>query len=218
MHKHFWLIALAALLILACLSGSPSDKKSAPITLVPTPDPAFLTQRAANWSATRTAVAPTPAPTDTPIPPPPPPTDTPIPQPTDTPIPPEAEPQPPQVDPELEQYREDMLANFDLLSTALINLSALSTNPQIGDPDWTTDTALQLVAIQMVYENVIAMPAPAEMTEFHGALTEALMDCYLMTDYYTSGVDNMNIDDINTATELMTSCGQKLETASETLP
>ena len=61
------------------------------------------------------------------------------------------------------------------------------------------------------------MTPPPELEEYHTILLDATRDCYMMTEFTISGIDNVNTADIEIAGDYMVSCGEKMEEATQYL-
>ena len=157
----------------------------------------------------------TPSPTDTPVP-----TDTPqptsTPEPTKTPVPTDTPVLTPAEPPlEVQLYVLEMATKIQTLGESLGDLSELLQNPRLTDADWTLAIAMEITVIRLAHEELTEMDVPLEMTEIHNAILDATSDCNASMDYLTSGIDNLNVTDLETAATLMTSCSEKIEKPAE---
>lgn len=89
------------------------------------------------------------------------------------------------------------------MSNALSELGGLLKNYQLGDNEWTTNVATQLVKIRMVHDEAMAMTPPSSMTEIHYQYTQGLEHFYTMTDLLAEGIDELDVDLIDQATTEM---------------
>ncbi len=146
-----------------------------------------------------------PIPTPTPIPP------TVTPKPTNTPAPAAEGETPLDVQPYVLAYVLGTGEKMQTMGSALSSISELMQNPQFGNDEWTIDVALQVVTVQQVHKELTEMDVPPEMSEIHEAVLDGTADCNEAMDYLVSGLDNGNIDDVNTAATLMAQCGNKMQ-------
>jgi len=89
------------------------------------------------------------------------------------------------------------------VNEAFIEFTNLIQNLQIGNDDWTTKVAIQLVTIQTAYEEVIKINPPNSLKEAHSKYVQA-MSCYNdMTYLFAQGIDNNDSELIDKATQKM---------------
>lgn len=86
------------------------------------------------------------------------------------------------------------------LTEALSELGDLLQNYQFGDDEWTTDVALQLATIRIVYDEAMAMSPPSSMTEIHYKYTQGLKHYNTMTELLAQGIDELDAGLIEQAT------------------
>lgn len=186
-----------------------------------------------------TVVEPTAAPTETPLP-----TDTPAPTPTATAVVPPTEmpaatqvaptaemivpspaftplPQVAETEGEAQALSSEVESYFQVVSEksleigeALGTLGDLLQNPETTD-EWAINVAMQAAIIRTAHQTLDETTAPAEMSEIHAAVLAATADCSQSMDFLLQGLDNVNLSDIETASDLMLSCVNKLDTPEQ---
>jgi len=121
----------------------------------------------------------------------------------------------PEVPAEVAIYAVQLAGQIDVLADALDEAAVLLAEPQPGNLDWQIDVAMQFVAIQGVYEALQKIEPPTAMAAVHEQTLDAVQDCNDSTVLATSGLDNLNVADLQAAAELMTSCTNKIGVAQE---
>ncbi len=174
-----------------------------------TPEPASMPTAASSVQPMNELPPPTAVLTDTPMP-----TDTPIPTRIPTPVPTDT---PPSISPEVQQYLLSLLAHLQTMADALNAISDLASSPDFLSDDWKIRIATQLAIIQMTHETLTEMDVPPEMTGIHKSILNATSDCELATHFLADGIDNLDVDSLETATSLMQSCGEKIKEPSRML-
>lgn len=175
----------------------------------PTPD-AVATQIAVEEAAHATMTAQAPEATATPTP-----TDTP--EPTDTPIPPTETPEPtataagPSL--EVQQYAQLLAEETDTLTSSLHKLSELLMDLDVSDQDWLDATVHEMATIKIVHQSILGMDVPANMAAIHVMVLDGTLDCSKSMDKLAEGVDNLDMEALEKAIELMNSCGEKMAQA-----
>ena len=149
-------------------------------------------------------------------------TSTPLPTRTMPPLPPTITPAPPTVasgpSQAVQTYIQSIATHTGEMGTALGEIATLMGNPRPFDNDWKTDVAIQLASIQVAYQAVEKIhPVPPEAQKLHAAILDAMGDCNSMTSVLADGIDTLNADTISKATDLMTSCGNKIKNAQPLL-
>jgi len=177
------------------------------------------------------SATPPPIPTDTAIPTE---TLTPVPLPTNTsphsatptayptatrPPPPTPSPTParPALSPQAQQYLVDVREQIMALSDALGALGELTRNPRMGDNQWTISLAIQISAIHQIHYKLSTMNVPPELADVHAAILSATADCDHATEHLATGIDNLSVPDMETASTLITNCGEKMKIPLEML-
>jgi hypothetical protein len=165
---------------------------------------------------------PTPVPTATPEPTPTPaPTATPQPTATPTPVPPTPTPVPPTPEPALtaeeEAYIEAVVTQAEVMAESLTRLGELMQAPQFFDENWIMNVAVELVLIQMVYDEATELEVPPKFAEVHDLYLQGMSLFNDMTYDLIYGIDNLDIDRINAATQKMVEGTQYIVQASEKL-
>lgn len=132
------------------------------------------------------------------------PTNTPTPTPTNTPTP-EPEAGPPL---RVQHYASAITEKWETLSQTLQDLRELLQAPQLTDQNWKDEVAAQVAIIRLINEELTDMEVPVEMIGIHSALLDATFDCDGVV-FFLEEVDKINSSDVNVASRLATSCGQK---------
>jgi hypothetical protein len=96
------------------------------------------------------------------------------------------------------------------IAEALSAVGELLMDARLLDQDWKTELAVQMALIQMTHEELQEMDVPQGMAEFHEAVLAGTQDCHDAMDYAASGLDNLDLDALETATALINSCGAKI--------
>lgn len=111
---------------------------------------------------------------------------------------------------EWEHYRTDTIKNLTDMGNALVELGPLLQNPRRGQDDWTFAVAAQLVIIQAAHDNLANTRPPERARDFHPALLNATADCSAATRQLSRGVDDLDLQFLESAVQLIESCGTKL--------
>jgi outer membrane biosynthesis protein TonB len=198
---------------------TPTAEPTVPIapepTNTPTPVPTATPEPTPTPAPTAT---PQPTATPTPVPPTPtpvPPTPTPVP-PTPTPVPPTPTPEP-ALTAEEEAYIEAVVAQAEVMAESLTSLGELMQDPQFFDENWIMNVAVELVLIQMVYDEATELEVPPKFAEVHDLYLQGMSLFNDMTYDLIYGIDNLDIDRINAATQKMVEGTQYIVRASEKL-
>jgi len=123
---------------------------------------------------------------------------------------------------DFDAYIEEAVGYMLYMQSGMQSAGELFQDPQLYSDSWRLDVATALAFIRAGYEMLEEMDVEPSFSDFHGQVLYATVDCYTATDYVASGIDNVDKDDLDHATELMESCGKKMrdmsERMSETLP
>ena len=138
---------------------------------------------------------------------------------TDTPVPPTATPEPtpttPAISLEAQIYAVEAGGVADLYAEAMGNLSELLQNPQIGSDDWVVSVGVNIAVIRELENSVKALNPPADMQHIHDEFLLAASNCSTSMDFLVDGLDNLDIDALNTAGDFMLACGNHINRAAE---
>ncbi len=110
----------------------------------------------------------------------------------------------------------EMAEQLEYLSDALLNVSRLTGNPTFTD-EWLLELALNLAIIQLAHAELQEMAVPADMRDIHDQVLLATSDLASAADFMASGIDNFDVDDLETAAYLMGTGNDKLELATSML-
>lgn len=113
-------------------------------------------------------------------------------------------------------YALEMAEQLEYLSDALLNVSRLTGNPTFTD-EWLLELALNLAIIQLAHAELQEMAVPADMRDIHDQVLLATSDLASAADFMASGIDNFDVDDLETAAYLMGTGNDKLELATSML-
>jgi hypothetical protein len=97
------------------------------------------------------------------------------------------------------------------LSGALQAISDLSSSPNLSSNDWKIKMAAQLAMIRITHQALAEMSVPEEMKAMHLSILDATADCDSATYHLAEGIDSLDMDEIQTATDLVRSCGEKIK-------
>lgn len=103
---------------------------------------------------------------------------------------------------------------------ALLNLSRLLSDDPVGvlsGGEVTVEAAVYAGIIQGSYTEAAGLTPPASMKPIHAKWLGAMKDYYDAMDHLAKGVDNMDADEMQVATDLMSSAGQKMNEATALL-
>jgi hypothetical protein len=145
-----------------------------------------------------------------------------------TPLPPIAIPEPTPIPPtatppagpplEVQLYALEIQQHLTSIGEALEELSGLMMAPRLGSDSWTFQVAAQILAIRGGHQAIAAMEGiPDEMAEIHAIILSATSDLDQSMDYLTSGIDNLDVSDLERATALMESGAEKSNQAMDLL-
>ena len=126
-----------------------------------------------------------------------------------------APPSEPAITPSEQAYTITIADHSSKASEALYELSALMSNPLIGDDEWTLNVAVQLVTIQALYDEAIEINPPSSMTNIHYKYVQAMKHFESATQLIAQGIDELDANLINQATAEMNLGGQLIDEATE---
>jgi hypothetical protein len=89
------------------------------------------------------------------------------------------------------------------MGNALTELGTLLQDTNIGNTQWSTNVAAQIVIIRGLYDEVISISPPSSMNQIHSKYLQAMHHFDSMTDFLVDGIDNMDEDALNQATTEM---------------
>jgi hypothetical protein len=89
------------------------------------------------------------------------------------------------------------------MGNALTELGTLLQDTNIGNTQWSTNVAAQIVIIRGLYNEVVNISPPSSMTHIHSKYLQAMHHFDSMTDFLVDGIDNMDEDALNQATTEM---------------
>lgn len=112
-------------------------------------------------------------------------------------------------------YLLSVAENIEAIGSSLKTLGKLFQNPRLDDQEWIINVAVEITSMRTAHENLTQLVPPSGMAHIHKAILDATGDCAASTDYLTTGIDHRDVEALNKAKELITSCGSKIVTASK---
>ena len=119
---------------------------------------------------------------------------------------------------DVEKYVNEIAINSGAMSQALTEISHLISNPKIGNEQWYRDLAVQMETIQLTHQEFTEMEVPIGLKEAHSILLDATGDCNKAMDYLESGIDYLNLNDIELATDYMVLASDYMGQCVEKVP
>lgn len=92
------------------------------------------------------------------------------------------------------------------LGNAAGAFAQLFGKPQPGSNAWRVNLAMQIAAVQVAHEQLVAVKVPASMAAIHNATTAATAKCSEAVGLTGEAFDNGDIGALNRATKLMQEC------------
>jgi hypothetical protein len=120
-----------------------------------------------------------------------------------------------EITPEEQAYATIMADHSGRVTEALRQLSNLMSNPQIGDDEWTIDVAVQIVTIQMLYDEAMEIDPPSSMANIHYKYVQAMNHLDTATDLIVQGIDALDVTLIDQANSEMVSATQLMNEVTE---
>lgn len=102
-----------------------------------------------------------------------------------------------------QDYLSTLTDHTETMGDAFTNLGILFESPQYFDDDWILYTAVELVIIQLVYEEVLEISPPSSLTNIHSKFIEAMAHYNTSTYLIIQGIDYLNPSLIEQATTEM---------------
>lgn len=133
------------------------------------------------------------------------PTSTPRPRPTSTPRP-RATRTPRQPTTTQIAFANAILPISTMHAEATADLTALLEFPLFGNDEWTSDVAVTLVLIQMAYDAALEISPPPSLRNVHGTWLAGLQRCSQAAGMIASGIDSLDIRELDRAIELQLEC------------
>jgi hypothetical protein len=142
-------------------------------------------------------------------------TDTATPEPTKTPEPTATDTPVPTPTADLGAYSDELEDVLTGLADGMGRVGELAYEADFYDQGWHDDMMAAIGDVQASYERLEAMEPPPAMAEVHGTIVWAARDCYDAMPYLARGVEDLDADQVQRATQLMQSCNAKMEIANE---
>ena len=102
------------------------------------------------------------------------------------------------------------------LGTALGEIGTLAQNFENTD-SWKIRMATQIAVVRSEHEALLNLDVPPKIGALRAAVLNATTDCNSAMDKLVSGLDRNRMTDIQAASKLMVSCGEKIQTAKPEL-
>ena len=80
---------------------------------------------------------------------------------------------------------------------------------------WKMQLAVALTTLKTFYQEAQDLSPPDNLRSFHDLFVDALSYCDAFVDKYVEGLDNFDVEAIESGSALMALCGQKLELATQ---
>ena len=112
-------------------------------------------------------------------------------------------------------YAASVADQSNTLSEAFYDLSELTSNPQIGNNDWTVSVVIQLLTIQELYDKAMDLDPPNSMAAIHLKYIQAMDNYNDATYLFAEGVDELDASLIDEATQKMNTGRQLINEATQ---
>ena len=119
-----------------------------------------------------------------------------------------------EITPEEQAYAELITDHSSEVAEALLQLTSLMSDPQIGNDEWTIDMAVQLVTIQLLYAEVLEIDPPSSMSDIHYKYVQAMWHFDNATNLIAQGIDQLDADLLDQANLEIVSAIELLEEAT----
>lgn len=106
---------------------------------------------------------------------------------------------------------------FGTLNDALSELSELLLEPDLLSDEWVFDVAAQLAIMRVTADDVVALMPPPALTDVHELYDSAANDLHQATILIAQSIDNLDVDMMLEANELMASGGTEIGEATSEL-
>ena len=132
---------------------------------------------------------------------------------------PTAVPEPTSVreDPAVAAYAQQVATYTAQIGQGLTKIAALSQDPQFGSNNWKIQMATAIFFVQDGHKQLQGIQPPASMQAVHTALLAATSDCNVAMTHLTKGIDMVSAAELQTASTLMQSCGNKTGAVTQQL-
>lgn len=116
---------------------------------------------------------------------------------------------------EIQLYALNVAQYVGNIGEAMTAISGLMGEPKIGDETWTLQVAAQLAVISVTHDTLSDMDVPAEMADVHESLLDATGDLQEAAHLTAEGIDELDLEKLNQAAELITQGNQKTNRTTE---
>jgi hypothetical protein len=215
--------AVVGLLTLCCACGvlgsaigsrSPRQTANIGATAIAGGEPTDIVEPTSAEAAATPSPAPTEAPVATPSPEP---TEAPTATPTEVPTEaPTAVPTPDSAA-DLRQYAQDVQPPLMTMSQGLKSMGVLFTDrlSEYGERGWTTEVGIAFGFVASGHEQLQDINPPPAAEALHEKLLDATGDCSLAVTTMAQALDDRDVDGMQRATVLLSSCNAKLPAVVE---
>lgn len=129
-----------------------------------------------------------------------------------------SEPPAPTSDPTVVAYRAQMSEQMGTLGESMGRFAELSQEPKLLDEEWRMSLAIELGTWMAAHTEVQEMTPPAGYEAFHGKYTEALAKLNDAAGHIASGLDNVDVEQINAGSAEIGEASQLLQEARAIMP
>jgi hypothetical protein len=119
--------------------------------------------------------------------------------------------------PEVYAYLVETENKIGEMYDSLEEIGKLMQNARLSDDDWKLAIVVEIVWVQGKHEELVGMDVPMEMVEYHNAVLDATGDYSLAMDYMMSGIDNLDMADMDMSMQLIESGTKKFEKVTKML-
>lgn len=111
-------------------------------------------------------------------------------------------------------YASEVLRITQVMTQSFEDLSDLMSSPNFGDTEWTLNVATQFAIWQVSYQDALVLTPTPAFDEIHGLFVESLRLYSEAGDEAASGIDNFDINQINSAAAKMADANVLLNEAA----
>ena len=118
----------------------------------------------------------------------------------------------------LKEYGQAVSTPLKAFSKAMTDLGqlmrAVGNDPnQLLDDTWRANVKSDAATVKAKHAEIAALNPPDALADMHATLIDGTGDCSLAMDHLTTGIDNMDADEVSTAVDLINSCDDKVSQA-----
>lgn len=117
--------------------------------------------------------------------------------------------------PAVQLYALEFSVKMMDMAEALDKIGELSQDPKLDDQGWIEEINTQMDKVRQAHKDLAAMEnIPPEMSEIHAAVLAATAEYNQAMEYLETGINNLSVEDLLKAKELILSSNDKLEKAA----